>query len=130
MLKKAKWLLKETSLRVKYMTTRDCLFCKLVAGEVKTDKVLETDRVVAVNDINPVAETHVVIIPKKHIDSVLTVSASDCDEFMAMFGVAQKLVALKKLDAYRLAFNGGRYQHVGHLHMHLLAGGSVKWEKL
>ena len=112
------------------MTSRDCLFCKLVAGEIKTDKVLETNSVVAVNDINPVAETHIVIIPKKHIDSVLTVASSDFRDIIEMFGVAKKLVEEKKLLAFRLAFNGGRYQHVGHLHMHLLAGGSVKWSKL
>ena len=112
------------------MTSRDCLFCKLVAGEIKTDKVLETNSVVAVNDINPVAETHIVIIPKKHIDSVLTVESSDFRDIIEMFGVAKKLVEEKKLLAFRLAFNGGRYQHVPHLHMHLLAGGSVKWSKL
>lgn len=112
------------------MTSRDCLFCKLVAGEIKTDRVLETDLVVAVNDINPVAETHIVIIPKKHIDSVLTVASSDCRDIIEMFGVAKKLVGEKKLLAFRLEFNGGRYQHVAHLHMHLIAGGSVQWNKL
>lgn len=112
------------------MTSLDCLFCKLVAGEIKTDKVLETNSVVAVNDINPVAETHIVIIPKKHIDSVLTVENSDFRDIIEMFGVAKKLVEEKKLLAFRLAFNGGRYQHVPHLHMHLIAGGSVKWSKL
>lgn len=112
------------------MTSRDCLFCKLVVGEIKTDKRLETDEVVAVNDINPVAETHIVIIPKKHIDSVLTITSEDGRDIIKMFEVAGKLVKDMKLDAFRLAFNGGRYQHVGHLHMHLLAGGSVKWRKL
>lgn len=130
MLKKAKFLIKEAGLRLKYMTSRDCLFCKLVAGEIKTDRVMETDSVVAVNDINPVAETHIVIIPKKHIDSVLTVGSSDCRDIIEMFGVAKKLVGEKKLLAFRLAFNGGRYQHVAHLHMHLIAGGSVQWSKL
>lgn len=130
MIKNLKFYAKEAQLRLTYMTSKDCLFCKLVAGEIRTDKVLETDRVVAVNDINPVAETHIVIMPKKHIDSVLTVSASDCDEISAMFEAAQKLVADKKLAAFRLAFNGGKYQHVSHLHMHLLSGGSIEWNKL
>ena len=112
------------------MASKDCLFCKLVAGEIKTDKVLETTDVVAVKDINPVAETHIVIIPKVHIDSVLTIRASDSSDIIKMFEIAQKLVKDKKLDAFRLAFNGGRYQHVSHLHMHLLAGGSIKWNKL
>lgn len=112
------------------MTTRDCLFCKLVAGEIKTTKVFETDMVVAVNDINPVAETHIVIIPKKHIESVMTVTKADADDLVAIFEVGQKLVNDRKLSAFRFAFNGGSYQHVPHLHMHILAGGSVKWEKL
>ena len=130
MIKSAKFLIKEARLRVSYMTTKGCLFCKLVAGEVKTDKVLETDEVVAVNDVNPVAQTHIVIIPKKHIDSVLTVSAGDAGDIIKMFEVAQKLVMDKNLTAFRLAFNGGRSAHVPHLHMHLIAGGKVQWSKL
>ena len=130
MLSKVKFLVQEAKLRIQYMTTRDCLFCKLVDGEIKTDRVMATGRVVAVNDVNPVAQTHIVIIPKKHIDSVLSVSASDADNIIAMFEVAQKIIAKKKLSAFRLAFNGGSYQHVPHLHMHLLSGGSVKWNKL
>ena len=121
---------KEVVLRVQYMTSKDCLFCKLVAGEIKTDPVLVTERVIAVVDINPVARVHVVIIPKVHIESVLTVSGEDANDVMAMFEVAQKIIADKKLSAFRLAFNGGTYQHVPHLHMHLLAGGSVRWSKL
>lgn len=125
-----KFYAKEAQLRVKYMTTKDCLFCKLVKGEIKTDKILETDEVVVVNDINPVAKVHVLIIPKKHIDSVLTVSVDDSSDIIKMFEVAQKLVSERKLSAFRLAFNGGRYQHVSHLHMHLVAGGKVEWNKL
>ena len=130
MLKNVKFYAKEAQLRIKYMTTKDCLFCKLVAGEIKTDKILETDNVVAVNDINPVAEIHIVIIPKKHIESVLTVSGSDSSDIIKMFEVAKKLVSERKLSAFRLAFNGGSYQHVAHLHMHLISGASVKWSKL
>ena len=130
MYKKARWLVREAILRTKYMMSDSCLFCKLVAGEIKTDRVIETGRVVAVNDLNPVAETHIVIIPKKQIDSVLSVSASDADDIIAMFEVAQKIIAQKKLSAFRLAFNGGSYQHVSHLHMHLISGGSIKWNKL
>lgn len=130
MIGKAKFLAKEAVLRVKYMTSRDCLFCKLVAGEIKTDRVMETDSVVAVNDVNPVAQIHIVIIPKKHIDSVLTVDGRDSSDIIDMFAVAQELVGSRKLAAFRLAFNGGSYQHVPHLHMHLLSGARVKWDKL
>ena len=76
--------------------------------------------VIAVDDINPVSEVHIVIIPKRHIESVLTVGASDTKDIMDMFAVAQNLVAQKKLTAFRLAYNGGSNQHVPHLHWHLL----------
>ncbi len=112
------------------MASKDCIFCKIINKEVKTELVLETDSIVAFDDVNPVAKVHVLIVPKKHIESVLTVGESDSKEVVAMFKTAQKIVVDKKLEAFRLAFNGGRYQHVPHLHMHLLAGGSIEWSKL
>lgn len=130
MIKRAKWLVKEAGLRIKYMATTDCIFCKIISGEIKKDFVAKTEKVVAFEDINPVASTHILIVPRRHIESVLTVGEADGNDLVAMFKVAQKIVAAKKLDAFRIAFNGGRYQHVPHLHMHLLAGGSVRWEKL
>lgn len=130
MIKSAKFLIKEARLRVSYMVSKGCLFCKLVAGQVKTDKVMETGDVIAVNDINPVAAVHIVIIPKRHIESVLTVGDGDSSDIIKMMKVAGKIVHDKKLDAFRLAFNGGRYQHVPHLHLHLISGGSVQWNKL
>lgn len=130
MIRKAKWLVKEAQLRIKYMTSKDCIFCQIIRGEIKTNPVLETETILAINDINPLAQVHIVIMPKKHIESVLTVSKDDSKEVTAMFAAAQKIVQDRQIEAFRLAFNGGRYQHVPHLHMHLLAGGSVKWGKL
>jgi len=129
MLRKAKWLIKETQLRVKYRTSKDCIFCKIASGEISSKPVLENNNVIAINDVNPVADVHILIIPKKHIDSVLTISDSDAGDIVEMHKAAQQLVKEKNLDAFRLAFNGGKYQHVPHLHMHLLAGGSVQWKK-
>lgn len=125
-----KQLIKEASLRIKYLMSTDCIFCKIIKGEIESKPVLETDSIVAIYDTNPVAQVHILIIPKKHIDSVLAISESDSKEMIDMFVIAQKIVRDKNLEAFRLAFNGGRYQHVPHLHMHLLAGGSVKWSKL
>ena len=130
MIKKAKWLAKEAQLRVKYMTSKDCIFCKIIAGKVKSKFLQESDQVVAFADINPVAETHILIVPKKHIESAAEIEDSDGQDVVEMFKAAKQLVEKNNLDAYRLAFNGGRYQHVGHLHMHLLAGGSIEWNKL
>jgi len=130
MLKKTKWLLKEAKLRLKYMTSKDCLFCSIIKGELATQKVLETENVLAIYDVNPVAKIHILIIPKKHIESVMTVSDVHANDLVDLFEVAQKIVEDRKLDAFRLAFNGGKYAHVAHLHMHLLAGGKVEWSKL
>lgn len=125
-----KWLAKEAKLRIRYKLMKDCLFCKIVKGEIKTDVVLETDLAMAFNDINPVSEVHVVIISKKHIDGATTVVDSDAADIVAMHKAAKKLVAERKLTGYRLAYNGGQFQHVPHLHMHLLAGSRVEWKKL
>src|SRR3989338_7038705 len=130
MLNKAKWAIREAQLRIKYMTSKDCLFCKIIKGEVKTDVVLETDRALAFNDINPVSQVHIVIVPKKHIDSAVSVTDSDAPDVVAMHKAAKQLVTGRKLGAYRLAYNGGRFQHVSHLHMHLLAGDKIEWKKL
>src|SRR3989344_3196259 len=130
MIRKAKWLAKEAQLRVKYMTTKDCIFCKLANGEIKTQPILETAKTLAIADVNPVAPVHLLIIPKRHIESVLTIDDSCAGDMIDMFEVSQKLVQLQKLNAFRLTFNGGKYQHVSHLHMHLLAGGKIEWSKL
>lgn len=109
---------------------KDCLFCKIIKGEIKTDVVLETDKAIAFNDINPVSEVHVVIVPKKHIDSVISTTEADALDLVAMHEIARKLVENQKLASFRLAYNGGGFQHVPHLHMHLLAGKKVEWGKL
>lgn len=122
MLKKAKWLAKEATLRVKYMTNRDCIFCKIVSGEIATEFIAQTDPAVAFWDINPVADVHILIVPKKHIESVGAVTWADSEELVGLFLLAKKIAKKRKLGAYRLGFNAGAYQHVPHLHMHLLAG--------
>lgn len=130
MIKKAKWTVREAKLRITYKISKDCIFCKIVSGEIKSAPVAETETVIAINDINPVADNHVLIFPKRHIASVLAIKKGDGEALEEMFSMAQKLVAKRKLDAFRLAFNGGRYQHVGHLHMHLVSGSTIKWSKL
>lgn len=127
---KIKFLAKEARLRAKYMTSKDCIFCNLVNGQIKTSLILETDKAIAFNDINPVANTHVLIVPKKHIESVLTISDNESSDIIELFGVAKKIAKEKKLDAFRLAFNAGKYQHVPHVHMHMLSGKKIDWSKL
>lgn len=130
MIKKAKWVVKEAVLRVKYMTSKDCIFCKIIAGKIPSKRVLENKYVIAINDINPVASVHVLVIPKVHIESVMTIADVDAEVIIEMHKAAAKIVKDKKLEAFRLAYNGGKYQHVPHLHMHLVAGKTVQWSKL
>lgn len=130
MIKRAKWVVQEAKLRIKYMVSKDCIFCKMLKGEIKTSVIAENDGVFAINDINPVAKVHVLIIPKKHIDSVLTLKSEDGQMLLAMFDLAGELTQKLELEAFRLTFNGGKFQHVAHVHMHLLAGSKIEWEKL
>lgn len=130
MIKRAKFLAKEGVLRFKYMTTKDCIFCKIVGGEIPSKKIYEDELVVVFPDINPVAKVHVIVIPKKHIGSVLEIEKEHGEDLVAMYGAAKKVVDDMKLDAFRLSFNGGKFQHVPHLHMHLLAGSKIEWRKL
>ena len=130
MINKTKWAIKETKLRISYMTGRECIFCKIIKGQIKSKLLKETGKVIAFNDINPIASVHILIVPKKHIESVSAINTSDGGDLVEMFDVATELASKNKLDAYRISFNAGHYQHVPHLHMHLLAGDKIQWSKL
>jgi histidine triad (HIT) family protein len=130
MIKKVKFIAKEAVLRVRYIMDKDCIFCKIVAGEVKTELLFEGGSVLAFEDANPVADVHILIIPKRHIASVLAIEEADGKELSQMYKAAADLIKERKLDAFRLIFNGGKLQHVPHLHMHLTAGRKVDWKKL
>lgn len=101
----------------------DCIFCKIVKGEIPSKKVAEDKDVIAFYDIDPSADTHILIVPKKHTPTFLDIGGADKDTISQMISVAQKLIKKKKLGRkYRISFNGGSLQIVRHLHMHLLAG--------
>ncbi len=106
-----------------------CLFCKIVAGEIPSAKVAESANCLAFRDIGPQAPTHVLVIPKKHYDSVNELDDSALmGEIMAM---AKQVAASEGAAAkgYRLVVNTGKDggQSVGHMHMHVLAGRSMNW---
>lgn len=109
----------------------DCLFCKMVSGEIKPDIVLETDNVLAFRDINPRAPTHVLVIPKKHIATLADIEQSDGALLGEMFLVAKQVAIQEGISesGYRTVFNckqdGG--QEVYHLHLHLLGGRALTW---
>lgn len=110
----------------------DCLFCKIAGGEIPSKFVYEDESVVAFRDINPQAPTHILIVPKKHIQSVADFQADDKDlaahilidvipKLAKDFGVAE--------NGFRVVVNTGEEggQTVNHLHFHLMGGRSMTW---
>ena len=105
------------------MKNADCIFCKIINKEIPSTIVGETVNVLAINDIDPSADTHILIIPKLHIDSFLDIKKEHSNILNQMLQLAQSLIRDKKIDKkYKLVINGGEYQNVPHLHLHLLAG--------
>lgn len=108
----------------------DCLFCKIAAHEIPSKKAYEDDKVYAFYDIDPQAPKHVLVIPKKHIDSLDTIAG---EEALAahMLTVAAKIARELGIDrdGYRVVTNIGEDggQSVKHLHLHILGGRSMKW---
>jgi len=109
----------------------DCLFCKIVAGDIPAKVVYENDHVMAFNDINPQAPLHVLIIPKKHIATINDLEADDAQVVGEMYLAAKQIAAdAGYADAgYRVAMNCGADagQTVFHIHLHLLAGRPLSW---
>ena len=108
----------------------DCLFCKLIAGEIPSKKVYEDDKVFAFEDINPQAPTHVLIIPKQHIEGLNKASAEDAEILGYMQLAAAKLGRERGIESgYRTVLNVGRGagQSVFHIHLHLLGGRNLSW---
>ena len=108
----------------------DCLFCKIVAGEIPSTKVYEDDSIFAFRDIAPQAPTHILVIPKEHIQSVNEITADNSDVVSHIFETIPKLAAEDHLDnGYRVVSNIGEQgqQSVPHLHFHILGGRDMTW---
>lgn len=109
----------------------DCLFCRIVAGEVPADRVHEDDEVIAIRDIAPRAPTHILLLPRRHIASALELTDADAPTIGRLYAVAAELARSAGIaDAgYRLVTNVGRWggQTVDHLHVHLMGGRSFTW---
>lgn len=109
----------------------DCLFCKFVSGEFKTDVVYENDDVFAFNDINPQAPTHVLIIPKKHIATINDLELEDEALVGKLYSAASHIAKENGFaeDGYRVVMNcnAAAGQTVFHIHLHLLAGRQLTW---
>lgn len=106
------------------MSEPDCLFCKIIAGEVPSEKVYEDDAVYAFRDINPKAKVHVLVVPRRHLANVAELAEADPQLLAHMVGVARSIADENFHGDYRLIFNSGRDagQTVFHVHAHVLTG--------
>lgn len=103
----------------------DCLFCKIIKGEIPSTKVYEDEKVFAFRDINPQAPTHVLVIPKEHIESANAVTEENSAVVAHIFETIPKIAKSEGLDSgYRVITNVGEHgcQSVKHLHFHILGG--------
>lgn len=107
----------------------DCLFCKIAAGEIPSNKVCEDEKCLAFYDIDPQAPTHFLVIPKAHIGSVAEVDEANADVVAHIFTVIAREAKRLGLDSYRVVSNIGEQagQSVPHLHFHVLAGRDMTW---
>lgn len=107
----------------------DCIFCKIARGEIPSTKVYEDEYVLAFRDINPMAPKHVVIIPKRHVDSPNDIGLLSEKERLALLAACKKVAELEGVteSGYRIAANCGpdAGQTVHHLHLHVLGGGKL-----
>lgn len=109
----------------------NCLFCKIVKGDIPSTKVYEDEKVLAFRDIAPMAPTHILVIPKAHIGSVNEVNAENAAIVAHIFTVIPAIAAAEKLEGgYRVVSNCGldAGQTVHHLHFHILGGKTLNTE--
>ena len=109
----------------------DCLFCKIINGEIPSEKVYEDDKVYAFRDVNPQAPIHFLVVPKEHISSALELKDSNKDVVGHVFMVVSEIAKDMGFDksGFRIVNNCGKDggQTVGHLHFHVLAGRNIGW---
>jgi histidine triad (HIT) family protein len=106
------------------------LFCKIVAQEIPSDKVLENSDFLAFRDIDPKAPVHVLVIPKKHFEDIVELSKSDNELSAGLMKFATEVAGIEKLEkGFRIVLNTGQDggQSVQHVHAHVLGGRSLTW---
>ncbi len=106
----------------------NCIFCKIINKEIPSEIIYENDKIIVFKDINPKADIHLLIVPKKHIENINVITEEDKNLLSEMILTAKKIAIDLKIDlnksGYKLIFNVGRGagQTVDHLHLHLLSG--------
>lgn len=106
----------------------DCLFCKIVNGEIPSNKVYEDEKILAFRDIAPQADVHIIVIPKDHIaNSANDINAYNCETVGYIFAKIPEIAKLAGVDSYRIINNCGEKagQTVQHIHFHLLSGDNL-----
>ena len=106
----------------------DCIFCKIAAGEIPSNKVYEDDKMVAFKDLEPTAPVHVLLVPKTHADNVMTADPALVGHMLGKAGEIAAKLGVKE-SGFRLIINTGKDggQTVQHLHIHLIGGKSMGW---
>lgn len=109
----------------------DCLFCKILAGEIPAEVVFESETAVAFRDVNPQAPTHVLVIPRKHIATINDIDDEDQALVGSLYMAAKSIAASEGIaeDGYRAVMNcnGSAGQSVFHIHLHVLGGKPMGW---
>ena len=109
----------------------DCLFCKIVAGEIPADIIYESDTAIAFRDINPQAPTHVLVIPRKHIATINDIEPEDQAIIASLYTAAKEIAVAEGIAeaGYRTVMNcnEGAGQTVFHIHLHVLGGRPLGW---
>jgi len=104
----------------------DCIFCKIIKGDIPTEKIYEDENVVAFNDISPKSPTHVLVVPKKHVASLNDLKPDDMNMIVQVFDAIKKIAAKQGVaeDGYRVIVNTNRAsgQEVFHMHFHIMGG--------
>ncbi|MDY0323431.1 MAG: histidine triad nucleotide-binding protein [Candidatus Carbobacillus sp.] len=113
------------------MLDEQCIFCKIIRGEVPSKKVYEDEDTLAFYDIHPIAPVHVLVIPKKHITSVLAIEPEDEQYLAAIHRTIKKVADITGIaeDGFRVVTNTNRHgqQTVFHLHYHVIGGRQLTW---
>ena len=107
----------------------NCIFCKIIEGEIPADIVFRNENVVAFNDLNPMAPTHVLLIPTLHTENAVGVARNSATITADLFLAADQIATERGLNGYRTVFNTGADagQSVFHAHLHLLGGRPMAW---
>jgi len=109
----------------------NCIFCKIINGDIPASKVFEDEHTVVFNDINPQAPVHMLVIPRQHYESVHDIEPQNMDIMKQVFAAVHEAVRIKGLasQGYRLVINSGKSsgQTVPHIHVHILSGRNMAW---